>query len=174
LWLWRGIIAQRLKNFNSAVESFSKVIDLNPDFEYGWLCRAQASLEMFDFINSIEENVYLQVDNQGSNSPYKSEVVQDYSQILADYNKALDLNPDLAVAYYNRANLKVKAQNYDGALYDYDRALKLDPEFADAYYNMALVLIYRQNSDKACQALSKAGELGLQKSYLVIKRYCTK
>jgi len=127
-----------------------------------------------NFINSINESIEIKVDNQSKNIAGNADVVQDYSQILADYTRAIEINPDLAFAYYNRANLKVKAKNYDGALFDYERAIKLEHDFADAYYNMALILIYQNDFSKACLALSKAGELGLQKAYLVIKRYCVK
>jgi len=171
---YKGVVAQKLQNYNTALESFTKVLELKPSFVFAWLSRAQASLEMLNFINSIGESIEIKVDNQSKTISGNSEITQDYSQILADYTKAIDLNPDMAISYYNRANLKVKAKNYDGALFDFERAIKLEPDFADAYYNLALILIYQQRISEACTALSKAGELGLQKAYVVIKRYCMK
>jgi len=43
-----------------------------------------------------------------------------------------------------------------------------------AYYNRGLTLIYLQDNEKGCLDMSKAGELGMQEAYPVIKKYCTK
>ncbi|MFN8258749.1 MAG: tetratricopeptide repeat protein [Bacteroidales bacterium] len=173
LWLFRGITAEKIKNFNIAIESFSKAAEINPESELPIFGRAYANMEMLDFINSINSGIQLNMNNRALTTNIKNETVQDYSSIIEDYNKAILLNPDLAVVYFNRANLRVKAQDYEGAIFDFERTLKLEPDFAEAYFNLALVNIYRQNTARACQLLSKAGELGLKKAYPVIKRYCS-
>jgi len=129
---------------------------------------------MIDFINSIGQDIQISVDGQKKQLKTKTEHTNDYTEILDDYNKAINLKPDYAIIYFNRANLKVRAKNYGGALFDYNRAIKLEPEFSEAFYNKALVHIYFKEFDLACLALSKAGELGLKHAYVVIKRYCGK
>lgn len=172
-WYIQGIADGNLQNYNSSLEAFTKSIELKPDFVFAWLSRAYFRLKMLDFINSIDEGMVINVNGKNKNVKSKQqESTVDYSQVMEDYNKAIDLNPDGAYSYFNRANLKLRLKNYDGALFDYNRAIKLEPEFADAYYNMALMLIYQQKFSLACAALSKAGELGQQKAYLVIQRYC--
>jgi hypothetical protein len=42
----------------------------------------------------------------------------------------------------------------------------------DAYFNRGLVLIYLKDKEKGCIDLSRAGELGVQDAYSVIKKYC--
>jgi tetratricopeptide (TPR) repeat protein len=173
-WYIKGLIDSRLKNYNSAISAFSKAIKLNPDFVFALLGRANAQLEMMDFINSIDEGINLTVDGKTKQISTRQEKVYDYTNVINDYNQAISINPDLAIAYYNRANVKVKAKDFKGALFDYQRSIKLEPDFADAYYNMALLMIHQQNIAEACLALSKAGELGQEKAYLVIQRYCKK
>lgn len=169
-----GIIELGKKNFNSSLEAFSKAIDMNNDFALAYYNRAYTRLKMIDFINSIDQDIHISVDGQKKQLKTKTEARNDYTEILADYNKALELKPDYAIIYFNRANLKIKAKNYNGALFDYNRSIKLEPEFAEAFYNKALVHIYLKEFDIACYALSKAGELGLKQAYVVIKRYCGK
>ena len=169
-WYIKGVMDAQLQNFNSSVEAFTKVIELNPNFVFALLSRANTQINAFDFINSIDEGIQIGNDKITNNS----ELDYDYTYILDDYNRAIEINPDLAITYYNRANLKVRAKDYDEAFFDYNRAIKLEPDFADAYYNMALLLIYQQKVTQACLALSKAGELGQEKAYLVIQRYCKK
>jgi tetratricopeptide (TPR) repeat protein len=173
-WYAKGLVDTKLQNYNSAINAFSKAIDLKINSAFAYLGRANAQLKMLDFINSIDEGINLTVDGKTKQINQKSEKTYDYTNVLSDYEQAIEINPDLAIAYYNRANLKVKAKDFNGALFDYNRAIKLEPDFADAYYNMALLLIYQQNFAQACSVLSKAGELGQEKAYLVIQRYCKK
>ena len=59
----------------------------------------------------------------------------DYQGAIADYDRALELNPQFAQAYYNRGNAKRTLKDYQGAIADYDKAIELNPRFAQAYYN---------------------------------------
>ena len=56
-----------------------------------------------------------------------------YKRAIAEYNKAIELDPRQA-SYYRERGLIYKVKgNYDRALADYDRAIALDPEDAKAY-----------------------------------------
>jgi tetratricopeptide (TPR) repeat protein len=60
----------------------------------------------------------------------------DYRGALADYNRAIKINPKNANAYYNRGLLKAtKLQDDRGALTDYNRAIQLKPTYDVAYNN---------------------------------------
>ena len=61
-----------------------------------------------------------------------------YDQAIADYTKALELNPKDADAYYNRGLAFRKQGLYDQAIADYTKTLELNPKDAEAYYNKAL------------------------------------
>ncbi|NJL42609.1 MAG: tetratricopeptide repeat protein [Pseudanabaena sp. SU_2_4] len=49
---------------------------------------------------------------------------------LADLDRAIDLNPNYADAYYNRGKARTALGNPKGAIADYDRALRLNPKLA--------------------------------------------
>ena len=61
----------------------------------------------------------------------------DYRGAIADYDRAIELKPDYADAYYNRRISKSALGDYYGAIADYSRAIELKPDFAEAYYNRA-------------------------------------
>ena len=42
------------------------------------------------------------------------------TELLADFNKAIELNPNYADAYYNRGNAKGNLKDYKGAIADFN------------------------------------------------------
>ena len=81
---------------------------------------------------------------------------QKYKLALDDYNKAIELNPNYALAYYNRGNLYRRQQKYKLALDDYNQAIKINSDFAGAYYNRGNLYKDLQKYDLALSDYSKA------------------
>ena len=54
---------------------------------------------------------------------------------IQDYNGAIHLDPQLALAYNNRANAYMFLGQYQKAIEDYNEAIRLDPQLALAYNN---------------------------------------
>jgi tetratricopeptide (TPR) repeat protein len=52
---------------------------------------------------------------------------------IADYDIAITLDPNRAVAFFNRATALTEKGEIDRALLDFDRAIELDPTDADAH-----------------------------------------
>ncbi len=63
-------------------------------------------------------------------------------QALADFNKAISLDPNYAQAYANRALIYRKTNKLDLALADDDKALTIDANYAPAYVGRGIV--YRE------------------------------
>jgi tetratricopeptide (TPR) repeat protein len=61
--------------------------------------------------------------------------LRQYEAALAEYNRALDLDPTLARAYNNRGATHRALRRYKAALADYSQAIELDPTEAQAYSN---------------------------------------
>ena len=58
---------------------------------------------------------------------------------LADYTKAIELNPNNAEVYYNRGGVYRGKGDYDCALADYTKAIELNPNDAEIYNNRGIV-----------------------------------
>ena len=60
--------------------------------------------------------------------------------LVASYDKAIALNPDLALGYANRATLLQELNQKPAALADYDQAIHLNDRDAATHTNRAVLL----------------------------------
>ena len=95
-----------------------------------------------------------------------------YKESIELYTKAIELNPDIADAYNNRAAAEVKLKRYEAALKDYDKAIELSPDFPRAYFGRGLTKIIMFNMEEGCNDLFKARDLGHPDTNTVIDQYC--
>ena len=132
--------------------------------------------EMIEFISSIESNVQvLSMDDTGNTrARVKDQVTRhyDYTDAIDDMKAAAELVPDLPYVYFNLGNLHCLSSEHINSIENYTKAIELYPYMGDAYFNRGLVLIYLKDREKGCIDLSRAGELGVQDAYGVIKKYC--
>ena len=140
------------------------------------LNRGVLRAEMIEFISSIESNVQvLSMDDTGNTrARVKDQVTRhyDYSDALEDMKAAAEIVPDLPYVYFNLGNLYCLSSEHINSIENYTKAIELYPYMGDAYFNRGLVLIYLKDREKGCIDLSRAGELGVQDAYGVIKKYC--
>ena len=79
---------------------------------------------------------------------------------IADYKKALEINPKSAEAYNNRGNAYFSKGKFDQAIADFNKALEINPRYAEAYYNRGNVYYLKKEYDKSWKNVKKAQELG--------------
>ena len=82
------------------------------------------------------------------------------------------LNPFFEDIYYYRGNSKFKLYDYIGAIDDYSRSIELNPNNKMSYFNRGLSKLGLKQKENGCLDLSKAGELGFEFAYEVIKEKC--
>ncbi|MBZ5620952.1 MAG: tetratricopeptide repeat protein [Acidobacteriia bacterium] len=82
----------------------------------------------------------------------------DRSRTIADYNKAIELDPRFARAYFNRGWFLYGQGDYAGALSDLNKAIDLDPEFASAYVARGSVWTAKGDPDKSMADTQRAIE----------------
>ena len=83
----------------------------------------------------------------------------DYLDAIECYNKALNLNPRMTTAYFNRGICYSAAGELDQAITDYSRAIELTPEDADAYFQRGYAYGELGEYELAIQDCTKAIEL---------------
>src|SRR5687767_13164157 len=58
----------------------------------------------------------------------------EFMESLLNLNKAIEVDPAFAPAYYLRGNIKDTFEDRHGAMKDYNTAVEKNPKFADAFY----------------------------------------
>lgn len=172
------------KQFNSAENNYTKAIqiaeesqDVNNLYRAFYLMnRASLRAEMVDFISSMESSVQvLSMDDTGAiraRVKDKVESMYDYSAAIEDLQEVVKIAPDLPYVYFNLGNLYCLSSEHIASIENYTKAIEQYPAMGDAYFNRGLVLIYLKDKEKGCIDMSRAGELGVQDAYGVIKKYC--
>lgn len=82
-----------------------------------------------------------------------------YDRAIADYSKAIQLDPNDAMAYYNRGIAYYFKGQYDRAIADYNKGIALDPNNAIAYNYRGIAYDFKGQYDKAFKDYNKAIQL---------------
>jgi tetratricopeptide (TPR) repeat protein len=178
------------KQFNSSLSNYNKAVERSAidasgrelmQFEdyyaaFYYMNRGVLRADMIEFIASIESNVQvLSMDDSGNTRARVQDQVSrsyDYEDAIQDMLKAVEILPDLPYLYFNLGNLYCLSKEHVKSIENYTKAIELYSYMGDAYFNRGLVLIYLKDKEKGCIDLSRAGELGVQDAYSVIKKYC--
>jgi uncharacterized membrane protein YhaH (DUF805 family) len=100
-------------------------------------------------------------DSQPGNNEYgpNPKAEEESGKAIADYNKAIEIAPDSADAFYNRGDAYDEMGEYGKAIADYNKAIELDPNHALAYHNRGCAYGEIGAYDKAIADYNKAIEL---------------
>lgn len=82
-----------------------------------------------------------------------------FAQALAEYNKALEIDPQNADVYFNRASVYQKQGNTQAALADYKKIIEINPNFSQPHVALGQIYEDEGRPDKALAEYSKALEL---------------
>jgi Tfp pilus assembly protein PilF len=104
VYLGRGMILETQGKMHSALEDYSKSIEIDTSFYFGYYNRG---------------NIYFDLKR--------------YDKAISDFSAALRFNPKYVDAYVNRGLCYLESQIPDKAIEDFSRALELDSTQIDVY-----------------------------------------
>lgn len=79
-----------------------------------------------------------------------------YDQAEELYERAIRLDPSLAIAYTNLGNIRFRRGDEPGAEALYRRAIAIDPHQPEAHYNLGYVMLERGNAGVATEHFARA------------------
>jgi tetratricopeptide (TPR) repeat protein len=167
-----------LQNYNLALYNYDKAIELDKNYLLAYFGRANVKFQLSLLIQHESETKYeFSTDTLPAGIKSTSDTTLlglSYENTLKDYDKVIWTDPDFYFGWYNRSYVKCLKGDYWGAISDLTKALEIKPDFPEAFYNKGLILIYLNLKTVGCNDISRAGELGIQDAYHVMKRYCNK
>lgn len=149
----------------AAAEATLKKDPKNPDNYYNIALIFQ---QFGDFKRAVETyDMYVAIPNQKpelladgyNNRGISLRALKKPEAAVADFNKAIELNPAQPGFLVNRANAYVDMKNNDLALADYAKAIAQDPKLGFAYSQRAVLLQQMGRNDDSIADLTKAIEL---------------
>jgi len=118
------------EEYEEAIVSFTKVIELEPTFAKAYQARAIAYLR------------------KGDNE-----------KALADINKAIEIEPENHRFHYHKGAIHLKNNEFDEALEALSRSIDLSPEYAPAYFLRSEVYDKLGEEEAAAADFNKADML---------------
>lgn len=104
-----------------------------------------------------EPSAFTAVDYNNRGITYSA--LQQHAASLADFERAVALDPNYAKTYYNRGNTHRVLQQHTAALADFDRAIQLDPGYGIAYTGRGNTYADRQQHRAALADFDRAVKL---------------
>jgi tetratricopeptide (TPR) repeat protein len=121
------------KDTSEAIADFDKAIEINPKFARAYYSRGlaknyfQNQAGIFEFTSSKEHD-YLLTKSSGKKSRIFTPKVEDYHGVIADFDKAIEIDPEFAEAYYSRGMAKNFLQHRANKIYDFNQSAKIKSE----------------------------------------------
>jgi tetratricopeptide (TPR) repeat protein len=138
----RGLQQSQAKEYQKAVESYSKAIELDPTFIEAYIKRCEMRNKLGD--------------NQG---------------VLDDCYQILQISPNFAKAYYYQGRSRASLGYVESAIISYSQAIESEPNYAQAHYYRGIAHKELKENTKAIYDLQKAGDLfRLQKNQAAYRR----
>ena len=171
----RGRAWYRIGNYDKAIADYTKAIEFNPMNDAYYSNRGYAWFEKEDYdraITDYKKAIELNPKNAEYNDTLKRAMSKkaeqvaakkekdatvynkrgiawyekkNYDKAIADFTKAIDLNPKEGAYYHNRGDAWFNKEDYDRAIANFTKAVELDPK--NTKYN-----------DKLKRAMSKKAE----------------
>ncbi len=163
----RAIDFYLVQDFESALADIDDALACDSAFFPAYFVRSFIVCKKLE-VESSQRNAATAIDGT---LPDANIGLAEYSSVISDLDRTIELAPDFAYAYYNRACVRAMMKDFIGALDDFTTTIELDARFAEAYYNRGLVNIFLGDNAQGTADLSRAGELGIASSYNVIKRF---
>ncbi len=93
--------------------------------------------------------------DQGTNLIKKEQ----YDQAIVNLDRAIQMDPNYALAYNYRGMAYFRSKNFEKALADFNKAIQLNPNLAVAYNNRAYAYFQKKDYSKAEEDVRKAQDL---------------
>ncbi|MCA2623843.1 MAG: tetratricopeptide repeat protein, partial [Microcystis sp. M19BS1] len=160
----KGLIHAMGKEYEQAIASYDRALEIKPDKHEAWynrgvalgnLGRFEQAIASYDRALEIKPDFHQAWNNRGN-------ALDDLGRLeeaIASYDRALEFKPDYHQAWYNRGNALGNLGRYEEAIASYDRALEFKPDFHEAWYGRGVALDDLGRFEQAIASYDRALEI---------------
>ena len=168
-YLYRSIAKIYLDDYLGAAQDASACIERNPFLVTAWQVRgiARQNLKEYDgAIEDFEQGLSVQPENKVflRSLAVTYALKKDYRRADSCFNHFIELFPNEATAYLNRAQLAVELGDSVRALRDLDKVVELDKGNAYAYGMRSMILAQNERFEEALDDMNHAIRLDPEQS----------
>ena len=129
----RGILQNSKDRFSKAIEDFDMALEkgLNTDPFGIYVNRGFSFLGLGEFDNAV-----------------------------ADFSKAIDIDPENASVYHSRARAYYHLNNFEEAIHDLKKSVELNQSNAVMYYDLGMAYLRIDDTSHACENFQRSCQLG--------------
>jgi len=128
---------ESFRDFEKALEIAEKITDKNKTTE------EVIKIKGF-FTKELNNKAHIDIENG------KNDSAMDYC------NKAIELDKEFPISYYNLGNAHVNKKEYDTAIDYYTKAVELDSKYKEAWTNLGLAYELKEDYDNALKSIEEA------------------
>ena len=154
-FLDRGILFASRGEYKMAIADFTEALKLDPNMAAAYILRARALVASVSNVIKVEAN-FRDITVLVTRGNVSVENARIYDQAIADLNQAIRLDPNNAVAYYNRGYAYKLKGDYDRAIADLNQAIRLDPNSVEAYISRGYTYYNKKDYDRAIADFNQA------------------
>jgi tetratricopeptide (TPR) repeat protein len=146
----KGLMFALRRNYRATIDNFDEALKLDSRMALVYLERGKICLVRQADISGIMPDFDLNWVVSARDSK------EGDAQALADFTRAMEIDPNLAAAYFYRGGLFCLMGDYDKALADCNQLITIRPNEAMPYYHRGLVYHNSGNNDNAIADFDQA------------------
>ncbi|WP_414621195.1 tetratricopeptide repeat protein [Calothrix sp. CCY 0018] len=164
VWFDRGFQQCEAGDFEQAIASYDKAIEIKPDYYEAWVNRGVALGELGRFeqaIASYDKAIEIKPDfhEAWGNRGVALDELGRVEQAIASYDKAIEIKPDYHEAWGNRGIALIELGRFDQAIASSDKAIEIKPDYYQAWHSRGNALGKLGRLEKAIASYDKAIEI---------------
>ncbi len=165
LYLHRGRVFSRLKDWISASADFDRAVLLSPYLLFPYEFKGDVLFNAGETEDAIKSyNKAIALDQRYEPTLMKRgrayRKMNQYNRAAKDFTRVIGIDPTNPAAYLERGAARYASGEYAEAVADFGQAVALNPEDGTTYAKRGRAWMTAGLPDKACEDLKKACELG--------------
>lgn len=166
----RALLYANFEYYKEALAELQNLIKEYPDFGLAYFSLSNVYWGMYDLASYFDNpSDLIGMENKNDSKKQRDSYLRLTEEAL---DKSIKLMPDAYFLYYNYGVFLCWNQKFSDARLLFERAVKVNSQNAALQFNLGALNLYLKNFDEACGYLSRSGELGIDRSYQLIEKYC--